>query len=449
MASVMLNFRLAPFMENARANFWFVPTLMITSSVAMFILTVWIDIKAIGGINQYLPILYASDPNAVRALLGIIAGSMITVTSIAFSITIVSLTMASSQFGPRLMRNFMMDPVTQIVLGIFTSNFVFCILVFCVLSLKAPYEFSPGISLLWALIMTLVSVGFLIHFIHHVAKSIQADAVVDDVYKELEGSIDTFFPPYTDDYKWRPQESTRLLNDEGYEVHYELRATASGYVQLIDTNALVKLLSKHDLRLRLDYSAGNYVHKESVFAHVYTKNDTCPLDAHDIEKHFVLGAKRTPIQDPEFAVHQLVEIALRALSPGINDPYTAMVCVDKLGSILCDLSSRQFPSVEKQDENGELRLHCKRLCFKDMGCAAFDQIRQHARDNVSITIRLLVSLKQIAIQAKTQQQYEFIEQQSAMIKQQQSSVYVSEFDAQDIDKYLDDIQAYLTKTPAV
>ena len=117
MASVMLNFRLAPFMENARANFWFVPTLMITSSVAMFILTVWIDIKAIGGINQYLPILYASDPNAVRALLGIIAGSMITVTSIAFSITIVSLTMASSQFGPRLMRNFMMDPVTQIVLA--------------------------------------------------------------------------------------------------------------------------------------------------------------------------------------------------------------------------------------------------------------------------------------------------------------------------------------------
>ncbi len=442
----MKQLKLAPLIESAKANFWFVPSLMILLTIAMVVLTVWIDVNEMWGAKKYFSILYAIDSQAIRSLLGIIAGSMITVTSIAFSITIVSLTMASSQFGPRLMRNFMMDRVTQVVLGMFTSNFVFCILVFCAISLNQNYHFTPGITLLWALIMTLVSVGFLIHFIHHVAKSIQADSVVDDVYSELQSNIDKFFPQYAQDNEWRPQLRTQPLDSDGYEHKHPLRASRSGYVQLIDFHSLLKLLVAHDLRIEMLFSAGNYVHKGGVFAKLFSRNEKFDAGEVDIEKHFVLGAKRTPIQDPEFAVHQLVEIALRALSPGINDPYTAMVCVDKLGSVLCDLTNRQFPSVEKKDDEGTVRIHCKSLCFKDIGRAAFDQIRQHAKDHVAITIRLLASLHQIAIQACSQQQYEFVEQQLSMIEQQQESCFVCDHDADDIAKYFDGIKAYLHKS---
>jgi uncharacterized membrane protein len=439
----VINTKLAPILENIKANFWFVPSVMIFLTIGMVVLTVWIDIHAMWDAKRYFPIVYSTNVQAVRALLGTIAGSMITVTSIAFSITIVSLTMASSQFGPRLMRNFMMDRVTQVVLGVFTSTFVYCILVFCAISLNEPYQFTPGLTLIWAILMTCISVGFLIHFIHHVAKSIQADAVIDDVYRELTQNIDKFFPQYSEDKQWRPQIFSKSLGEGEYAHEIEMRAKASGYVQLIDKEALMKHLVELDRRLALYFAPGNYIRKGATFAHIYAKDSDSSLENINLDKHFILGSKRTPVQDSEYAVHQLVEIALRALSPSINDPFTAIVCVDKLGSVLCDLTTRQFPSVEQKDDEGAVRLHCKSLSFIDVGRAAFDQIRQEATDNTAVTIRLLVSLNEIALQACNHEQYSFVEQQLLMIQEQQAFRNMTTQDAKDITSYVKTIENYL------
>lgn len=438
-----MNVKIAPILEKAKANFWFIPSLMIMTSILMAGITVWIDMNAMWGAQKYIPIVYSSNVEAIRSLLGTIAGSMITVTSIAFSITIVSLTMASAQFGPRVLRNFMMDRVTQVVLGIFTSNFLFCILVFCAISLNEPYQFTPGATLIWAILMTCVSVGYLILFIHHVAKSIQADTVIDDVFCELNNTIDEFFPEFDSQQQWSPKIKTQGSGSENYSVEHTVRSIKSGYVQLIDTESLTQHLLDSDCLLALDLLAGDYINKGEVLAVVrscHTEIDTMIMN---VQKSVVLGSTRTPIQDPKFAVRQLVEIALRALSPGINDPGTAIACVDKLGSMLCDLTHRQFPGIEVRDTDEQVRIERRCLSYSDIGKAAFDQIRQHAWDDTAVTIRLIQSLKQIAIQARDHEQYDFVSAQLSMITEIQQYREVASFDAQDISKRILVIEDYL------
>jgi uncharacterized membrane protein len=438
-----MSFKLAPLLESMRANFWFVPTMLLLSTVLIAIITLLLDTHLIGSLNQYIPILYSFDVSAIRSFLGTIAAAMITVTSIAFSITIVALTLASSQFGPRLMRNFMADSTTQIVLGVFISNFLYCIIIFCALSLKEPYIFSPGISVIWAILMTCISIGYLIHFIHHVSVSIQADNVIEDVYQELKDSIKKLFPTTSAAGKKTDDISLQELGTNDCQVCEELRSKRSGYVQLIDYKSLVDDLTRADLQLKLVVSPGNYVVSGSVYAYVYSCHTVEKEDLNCLRKHLLLGSKRTPLQDPEFAVGQLVEIALRALSPGINDPFTAISCIDKLGSALCYLTNKQFPKVQWKDQNEKVRVQRKALLFIDIASAAIDQIRQTGEHNTAITIRLLELLYEVALRANNDEQYAFVYAQLDMIRQQQKCRKIANLDAQVIHQRISKLNDYL------
>jgi uncharacterized membrane protein len=420
----------APFIEKAQASFWFVPSLMVLSSIALAVCTIYFDSFYIDQIEISIPLIYGTDIDAIRSLLGTIAGAMITVTSIAFSSTIVALTLASSQFGPRLLRNFMMDTGTQIVLGSFISNFMFCILVICAISFQKPYAFEPGITVIVAMTMTCISVGVLIYFIHHVAKSIQADVVIDEVYRELQTSIRNLFPDTQTQAVSVPEVSTC-----SYQVmrnKTQILASCSGYVETIDHKRLLKHCSNSDLVIECALGPGNFITQGFILATVYSE---CEIDKKLLEQTSAcigLGAYRTPVQDPEFAIHQLVEIALRALSPGINDPYTAITCIDKLNSVLCALTKKQFPAKQHYDDKGALRLICKDLAFSDIAKASYDQIRQHANSNVAVTIRLLDSLYDLLFAAQTDEQRQFVIKQTQMIDAQQSKQSLAEDDAQAI-----------------
>lgn len=418
--------------EKARTNFWVLPSLMVLSSIALALCVIYIDAFYIDTIKLSLPAIYGSDIDAIRSLLGTLAGAMITVTSIAFSITIVALTLASSQFGPRLLRNFMMDLGTQVVLGSFISNFLFCILIFCALSFEKPYAFQPGLSVIVAILMTCASVGVLIFFIHHVAKSIQADVVIDDVYRELQESIDNLFPSIKD--KDRASLSSDDV-DTGFKTHAhetKVLASCSGYVQTNDHEELILLATEHDAVIECKSGPGQFVVKDSVIAIVYSAQALDDKIHEQVFEHIELGAYRTPVQDPEFAIHQLVEIALRALSPGINDPYTAITCIDKLNSVLCGLTTGKFPPKQHFDENDSLRVVCKALRFDNIARAAFNQIRQEANSNVAVTIRLLESLHDLMIFARTDEQKHFVLSQTKMIDEQQSKQPLAKEDSQSI-----------------
>lgn len=420
-----MNNKLAPLIEDIQSSFWFVPSLMMFLSLILAAGTIYIDVNHLLGEQGFLALLYATDVNAVRSLLGTIAGAMITVTSIAFSITIVTLTLASSQFGPGLMRNFMMDKSTQIVLGSFIATFLFCISVFCAISFKEPYAFKPGITLAVAITMTCFSVWILIYFIHHVAQSIQADIVIDGVYCELNQIIAKLFPnalseEHTQDYVFSAQEKKALCQ-------LEVSSPFSGYLQLIDQENLLNLATKAHCTIQLHYSAGDFIVESATIATIYARDAVKQDFGEDIIKHTVHGACRTPVQDPEFAVHQLVEIALRALSPGINDPYTAITCIDKLDSVLCTLTTKTFPPANIFVD-GVLRLVCKNRTFTDIASAAFDQIRQHCEANLAVTIKLLDALSVLAGQAKSAEQYNFVFAQTEMIAQQQAKQSMSDHD---------------------
>jgi len=375
-----------------------------------------------------------------------IAGAMITVTSIAFSITIVALTLASSQFGPRLLRNFMMDIGTQFVLGAFISNFLFCILVFCAISFQEPYAFKPGLTVIIAVTMTCLSVGVLIYFIHHVAKSIQADIVINDVYCELQRGIEKLFPT-----RQQANKVGGVLKslDDGFRVRSNQKnvlSTCSGYIQTIDIEKLLMLAKEKDMLIECHFKPGDFVVKDSVIAVIHSDISIDDNAIKKIAALIVLGACRTPVQDPEFAIHQLVEIALRALSPGINDPYSAITCIDRLNATLCVLTKRTFPEKQHFDQAGILRVICKVPTFKYIAKAAFDQIRQQANNNVFVTLRLLISLQELIKFTDSDEQKSFVTNQTEMIKEQQSKQALAEDDLKEINDKVNAILAAENKT---
>lgn len=419
--------KLAPVIEKVRASFWLVPSLMIFVSFVLALITIYWDATQNPDALHSTQLLYSADVEAIRSLLSTIAASMVTVTSIAFSITIVALTLASSQFGPRLLRNFMMDTGTQFVLGSFISTFLFCIIVFCAISFEAPFVFKPGITVLVAITMTCASVCILIYFIHHVAKSIQADVVINDVYCDLKNSIEKLFPDNSADFNVLESSLDDFQNRNIYSNTSEVLASSSGYLQLIDKSKLLDLAHDLNCMIQIHCSPGDFVVQKSSVATVYSYGAIDKDINQDVNRHLMLGARRTPVQDPEFAINQLVEIALRALSPSINDPFTAISCIDKLNAILCNLTHKKFPQPYSL-KDGQLKLVCKELAFTDVAAAAFNQIREQAEGNIAVTMKLVESLQVLFDLSTTIEQRQFVQDQIMMIKQQQDKQSMSDYD---------------------
>lgn len=437
--------RLLTAFENLRTNFWFVPATMFVFSVLLAKVLIAVDQLGIFKDVKILEFVYQSDADTITSLLTMLAGSMITVTSIVFSITVLSLSMASSQFGPRLIRHFMADSGTKMVLGIFLATFIYCLLVIEVTDEFQSRGDVPGMSVYVAVMLALLSICVLIFFIHHVARSIQADQVISDVESRLRSNISRLFPEEPE-WKARPDACYDEIDlSELFATHEIVRANTSGYVQAIDYDALKSLTMEYQCAVSVDHLPGNFVVEGTCLMTIYHQlQSDLQQCKNKLRDTIMLGSQRTPVQDPEFAVHQLVEIAVRALSPGVNDPYSAITCVDKLSAVMCQLTQMSFPPACLVDEQGKVRVKRKQLRFADIGSAAFDQIRQNASDNVAVTIRLLDGLSSIAIRAVTPEHREFVRRQLLMIEQIQSQQQWAEGDKQDIFTRIEQVNACLT-----
>lgn len=391
--------RLLNILESLRNSFWLIPGLMVLASILLSAVVVGIDrATQIGEANDW-GILYKGGAEGAGLILSTIASSMMTVAGVAFSIIIVALTLTSSQFGSRLLRNFVRDRGNQTVLGTFIATFTYCLLVLRSIYTAPGDVFVPSLSVTFAMALALINVGVLIYFIHHVSTSIQAERVTASVFEELKDRIETLFP---DDYE--EDEGQQAANDEaegGQDLPLQqVRSRRSGYLQAVDLEGLLELAVEADLTFRIGQRPGAYIMPEGVLAEVLSERTIDDGTKERITGAFFLGTDRTPEQDAEFAVRQLVEIAVRALSPGINDPFTALTCIDQLGATLCILTGRTFPSPQRYDPEGKLRISMKALTFEGVIRTAFDQIRQYGRESVAVTIRLLEVLEQIAEQAR-------------------------------------------------
>ncbi len=384
--------------DRLRSSFWFVPSLMALGAVVLVFATVAVDERIAGRWLRSWSWAYTGGAEGASAVLGTIAGSMMTIAGVVFSMTLVALTLASSQFGPRLLRNFMSDTSNQVVLGTFVATFLYCLLVLRTVRHAEEDAFVPHLSVTLGVLFAIVSMGVLIYFIHHVSVSIQADEIVSRVSAELIEGIDRLFPEHVG--RAAPATAADAAPaDLPAAFEREARPVAAigdGYVQFIDADVLIRLAAGENLILRLEKRPGHYVSGGRTLALVWPGDRVDEKLTAKVNEAIILGNQRTPAQDIEFALSQLVEIAVRALSPGVNDPFTAIRCVDRLGSALCRLAGRATPSPFRRDKQNHLRVIAPPVTFPAIVEAAFNQIRQNARTSAAVTIRLLETTTVIA-----------------------------------------------------
>jgi uncharacterized membrane protein len=391
--------RFFKYWNRVRSGFWFLPAVMAGVAVALALVSVTVDKRLTDWLALNLGWTFTGGAEGASALLGIVAGSMITITGVVFSMTLVTLSLASSQLGPRLLRSFMRDSATQAVLGTFIATFLYCLLVLRTIRRAEEVAFVPHLSVTLGVLLAMASVGVLIYFIHHLSVSIQANEIAARIGKELIERIDLLFPGHIG--QGAPRIPTEPPDAGFFEAfHQEARpvgADGDGYLQFIDGEALLALAMEEDLVVRLERRPGDYVVAKCPLALVWPGSRVTDRLTDQVQSLFVLGHQRTSDQDIEFGVNQLVEIAVRALSPGLNDPFTAMTCVDHLGSALCRLATRDMPSPYRHDRQNQLRVIAPGNTFPQVVDAAFNQIRQFSRSSVAVTIRLLETIAVVAV----------------------------------------------------
>ncbi|RIK93831.1 MAG: DUF2254 domain-containing protein [Proteobacteria bacterium] len=386
--------RLAVLLDELRTSFWFVPAAMVLGALVLFVATRHLDASIGHEAERALGWTYAGGAEGARGLLSTIATAVISVAGVSFSITIAALTLASSQLGPRLLRTFLRDRGNQIVLGTLVATFVYSLLVLRTIRGEDAGDVVPQISITVSVLLAAASVGVWIYFLHHVATEIQAEQVIAAVAGELDESIDTLFPEQLG------REPERAAPREPPGDAAPVRACSTGYLQAVDEPALLGLLAERDAVLRFDVRPGRFVVEGAAIGAVHPA--ACAGEELDaaVGKALCIGLQRTPVQDAEHAIDQLVEIALRALSPGINDPFTAIACIDRLGAAIHRLGQRAMPAAERLDEDGKLRVVADAVTFDELVARAFDALRDAARPHAMVAIRLLDALEPALVYAE-------------------------------------------------
>ena len=376
-----------------RDSLWFVPGAMTALAVLLaFVVTTLEEREVLASLTGSSWV-FAGGAEGARGVLNAIAGGLITVTGVVFSVTIVALQLASSQFTPRVLRNFTADRVNQVVLGVFIGTFTYSLLV--LRTIRSPTEdgelFVPRLAVTLGVLFVLVSIGFLIYFINHSARSIQVAEIVDRVTKRTLRHIERLYPEH--EGREEPMVVPALAQSESTTVS----SIAAGYVQSVDERRLFRLGEERDLVVAMQPRIGDFVLPGQPLVTLHPGAETGSDLCHVIRSAFVLGPERTPEQDVEAGLIEIVDIAVKALSPGINDPTTACQCVDRLAEILVALGNRAPPPPERT-EHGRIHFIARPQSFDTAAALAFDQVRHFGASNpvvASRLVRVLASLVEL------------------------------------------------------
>lgn len=401
------------------SSYWFVPAVMATISIALSFGTTTLDAVLTRDITEKIGWLYSGGPEGARSILSAVAGSMITTAGVVFSITIVVLSLTSSQFGPRLLGNFIRDTGTQVVLGTFIATFIYCLFTLRVVRSGNSGSFVPHLSITIAFVLALASTAVLIYFIHHISTSIQADSIISAVYKDLDAAIDRHLPEKQEHGAVEPgRNDVRAALPEGFDHDgWPVAAEKSGYLQAIDYDGLMRTAAENDFILSLHSRPGKFIAAGVHLVTVWPREHWDENLAARVNGSIIQGRQRTDEQDMEYSIHQLVEVALRALSPGINDPFTAMTCINWLSAALGRIAQRKFPSAFSYDDKGNLRLVSVPVSFAEIVEAAFGQIRNAAASHVQVILCLLDAIVAIAPHLRVAERRKVLEHHAELVMQ--------------------------------
>ncbi|HEX2220470.1 MAG TPA: DUF2254 domain-containing protein [Gemmatimonadales bacterium] len=425
-----------------RESLWFVPSLIVLTAVLLAVAMVELSGFVTSDVLERWPRLFGAGAEGARGMLSAIASSMITVAGVTFSITMVAVTQASTQYSPRILRNFMRDRANQAVLGIFVGIFAYCLVVLRTIRGGDESPFVPSIAVLVGILLALLGIAVLIFFIHHIATTLQASEIIARIARETCDTVDQLFP---DEIEEAAPAQAAPIPQPATGPWSPVAAEDTGYIQRADVRRLVRIADQHDLLVKVERAAGDFVigGQPMVWFASVSRPSTDSLAATDslsatdsltatgspagserggepsvvggsgatvghpraaggeraaadaIGRLYSIGTYRTLDHDARFGMRQLVDIALKALSPGVNDTTTAVTCVDYLGAVLLRLTNRRI-DVLHLGPGGQPRVLATGPTYEDLLDLAMDEVRQNADGHVSVLVRQLRVLGTVA-----------------------------------------------------
>lgn len=416
-----MDYKFAQYKENLYAKQWVIPFIMALSGLIAAIVLLFCDYKLhlprlINFVGDYI------SADGARITLSIIASSVITITSVTFSITVLTLSIQSNQLGPRLLPNFMRQKTTQLALGFFIGTFIYCLIV-----LQSVVNFNGGqglpyLSVLIGLLLGIFSFFILIYFIHFVCHVIQIDNVLDFLTDNLIQSIKRQLPEKAS----AEHDINKVINAtedhrhviEKFKDKTDIKSIDWGYIQTIDYEALFALAKKHELLIKVLIHPGHFAFSGMTLITVWHNEELSDALKSDLLDAFQLGKRRSTVQDVEFAFEELAEISLRALSPGINNPYTAVHCLDRMAQGFAALGTRQILSKQMCDDDGNIFVIRQISGYGDIVGTALNRLRQQAQQDLSAAIHMvsmISSLSQLTLPLALKQ----------ALKQQADDIYAA------------------------
>ncbi len=372
--------------DRLQTTIWFIPTLLALGGVLAALKLIDVDLKIDPDGKSWMTF-FQIGTAGVRQVLAVTTGAMMTITGVVFSISVVTLTLAANQFGAKILRNYLSDWRNKLVLGLFVGSFLYGLIVLASIDSDASARI-PALAFMVSLLLTVVAIAALIYFIHNISTSIQADVLIAEIGKSLSDTVartvpsrDSALDPALLRNKWE----IAVHGDLGTPVY----ADHSGYVEYIDYDALLNLSHPGQYTLEITIRAGNFVVKGNPVATLYSRERTGIPAAEHINRQIAIGPQRTNVQDLEYGITQLLQIAQRALSPGINDSLTGIACIDWLSAALAAMAVRHFEPEYRTDAEGVVRMKIHAFDFEGAVNAVFHPLRQNTRDNEMVAIRLL------------------------------------------------------------
>ena len=383
--------RIGNFFVLMRERLWIVPILISCLALALAYASIHLGASIISATvsEGELRWLFSGDASTARGLLSSLLSGLMTMTSLVISVTFVILTLAANQRGPRLISTFLGDRQIQVVLGLFLGTILYVLVVLGSLDEAQGSTGVPRLAVTAVGVLTILCLFALLFYLDKVARSIIADNVVERVSRHLRQSIRDMLP----------EASAEIARDQHAMTLPEVGTVSlgtTGYVQVIDYEELVSVARRSEAVFLVNVRAGHFVLDHGTHVAVHAGRPVDAIDADGIRAAFVVGAERSPAQDLEYNIRQLVEIALRALSPGINDPFTAIAVLDRLGVALEDIFMRALPSTVLRDEDDQIRVMANRYDTAGLTDAAFNAIRQAGRGIPALLIRMADVLGQLA-----------------------------------------------------
>ena len=434
--------------DDLRTGLWFVPSLMMGAGVLVSAVALWLD-RWLGSrdLREIPQWIYVSSAEEARNVLSTLLSSMITMTTLVFSITMVVLTLAANQFGPRLVRNFMGSFQTQVVLGTFAMTILYCLIALSAVGLRDGDGDAPFGSVSVAIALTGFSIVLLVLFIHFLARSIVSETLIDRVGRELDellGELD----PLTNRAGTEPAAPEAALPPGFAAGAARFGTDEVGYVQAVEFDHLVEIGHNAKVVIGLYFRAGDYLARGGHSLAIHPSASDTPELRAAVREAIALGIHRTPVQDPEYSIRHLVEIAVRALSPAVNDPYTAVAVVDRLSASLALAMERALPPGVWCDDTGTVRVVCPAPSHASLIGAAFDQIRQNSADKPLLVIHQIQALSRIAEHATLPAQFAALRHQLATLAHDAEQAVRSGSDRETLRTRIDAVMATLPSPDA-